>query len=64
MVMIGTIMLLVPGVAIGMAFRDLMYGDILAGSMKTVQAILQAVMIAFGYIMAASLLALIPGGVL
>ena len=63
-IMMGTIMLLVPGVAIGMAFRDLMYGDILAGSMKTVQAILQAVMIAFGYVMAASLLALIPGGVL
>ena len=61
-IMMGTIMLLVPGVSIGMAFRDLMYGDILAGSMKTVQAILQAVMIAFGYIMAASLLAIIPGG--
>ena len=62
-IMMGTIMLLVPGVSIGMAFRDLMYGDILAGSMKTVQAILQAVMIAFGYVMAASLLQLIQGGV-
>ena len=63
-IMMGTIMVLVPGVSIGMAFRDLMYGDILAGSMKTVQAVLQAIMIAFGYVMAASLLAMVPGGII
>ncbi len=50
-IMIGTIMLLVPGVAFGTALRDLLCGDIIAGGLKTVQAILAALMIAFGYIL-------------
>lgn len=51
MIMIGTIMLLVPGVAFGTALRDLLCGDIIAGGLKTVQAILTALMIAFGYLL-------------
>ncbi len=52
MIMIGTIMLQVPGVAFGTALRDLLCGDVLAGTLKTVQAILSALMIAFGYLLA------------
>lgn len=50
-IMIGTIMLLVPGVAFGTALRDLLCGDLIAGGLKTVQAILAALMIAFGYML-------------
>ena len=50
-IMIGTIMLLVPGVAFGTALRDLLCGDLLAGGLKTVQAVLAALMIAFGYLL-------------
>lgn len=51
-IIIGSIMLLVPGLAFGTALRDLLCGDLLAGSLKTVQAILAALMIAFGYMLA------------
>lgn len=50
-IMIGTIMLLVPGVAFGTALRDLLCGDLIAGGLKTVQAVLAALMIAFGYLL-------------
>lgn len=50
-VMIGTIMLLVPGVAFGTALRDLLCGDLIAGGLKTMQAVLAALMIAFGYML-------------
>ena len=50
-IMIGTIMLLVPGVAFGTALRDLLCGDLLAGGLKPVQAVLAALMIAFGYLL-------------
>ena len=50
-IIIGSIMLLVPGLAFGTALRDLLCGDLLAGSLKTVQAILAALMIAFGYML-------------
>ncbi len=49
MVAIGTIMLLVPGLWLGNATRDLLYGDTLAGTVKTVHAAITAIMIAIGY---------------
>jgi len=55
-VIMGAIMLLVPGVAFGTAMRDLLYGDLLAGTLKTLQAILTALMIAFGYMISVELL--------
>ena len=55
-VMIGTIMLLIPGLAFGNAIRDLLCGDILAGILKTVQSCLSAVLIAFGFMLAAILM--------
>ncbi len=48
-VMIGTIMLLIPGASFGYALRDLMFGDTLSGTLKIVQAVLLAAMIAFGF---------------
>ena len=59
MVMIGTIMLLVPGVSFGYALRDLMFGDTLSGTLKIIQAVLLATMIALGY----SLAILLAGGI-
>ena len=57
---IGAIMLLVPGLAFSTAMRDLLSGDLLAGSLKMIQACLCALMIAFGYMAAVSLI----GGIL
>lgn len=59
-IMIGSYMIIVPGVAFGTAVRDLLGGDLLAGTLKTLQACLLALMIAFGY----SLAFLLLGGVL
>ncbi len=51
-IMSGVIMLLVPGMAFGTAMRDLFYGDLIAGALKTIQAVLSTLMIAFGYVLA------------
>ena len=48
-IMIGTIMLMIPGLAVGNALRDLLCGDIIAGTLQLIQALLLAVMIAFGF---------------
>ncbi len=53
---IGTIMLLIPGLAFGNALRDLLCGDILAGILKTVQSCLSAILIAFGFLLATLLM--------
>ena len=60
-IIIGTIMLLVPGLAFGTALRDLLSGDLLSGMLKTLQVCLCALMIAFGYMIAAIVLG---GGVI
>lgn len=49
MINIGTIMTLIPGVYLGNAMRDLLCGDTLSGSLKIVQSVITAVMIAIGY---------------
>ncbi len=54
-VMIGSIMLLVPGLTFGTALRDLLNGDLLAGVLKLLQALLIALMIAFGYMLGISI---------
>lgn len=56
LVMIGTIMLLIPGLAFGNAVRDLLFGDTISGIIQIVQAILLAVMVAFGFAVAIMLL--------
>ena len=52
MIMIATIMLVIPGLAFGNAVRDLLFGDTISGIIQLVQAILLAVMVAFGFIAA------------
>lgn len=47
-IVIGTIMLLVPGVAFTNAVRDLMNGDVLSGTIRTVEGLIIALGIAFG----------------
>lgn len=56
MIMIGTIMLLIPGLAFGNAIRDLLCGDTVAGLLKTVQSCLSAILIACGYALSLFLL--------
>ncbi len=58
LIIIGTIMILIPGLSLGNAMRDLLGGDTLAGTLKIVQAIVIAIMIAIGY----SLAILLVGG--
>lgn len=55
-IIIGAIMLLVPGLAFGTAIKDLLCGDLIAGSLKTLQACLMAIMIAFGYVVGMGIL--------
>ena len=59
-IIIGTLMTLVPGVAITNAMRDVIAGDLLAGTMKGVEALLIALALAAGT--AVALIAM--GGVL
>ena len=62
-IIIGAIMLLVPGMMFGTAMRDLLCGDLIAGTLKILQAIIQTLMIGFGYMLAFALMgnSLIPG---
>ena len=61
-IIIGTIMLEIPGLSFGNALRDLLCGDTLAGTMRLIQAVLQALMIALGYMGALVLLRQQIGG--
>lgn len=49
MIAIGTIMILIPGLALGNSMRDLLSGDTLAGILRAVQSCISAVIIAIGY---------------
>lgn len=51
-IMMGTVMLLIPGLALGNAVRDMLGGDIISGAVRMIQALITAVMIAFGYAIA------------
>lgn len=51
-VMIGGIMLLIPGLAFGASIRELLCGDIIAGSLRMIQALLTAICIAAGFAVA------------
>ncbi len=48
-VMIGGIMLMIPGLAFGASIRELLCGDIIAGTLRMIQALLTAVCIAAGF---------------
>ena len=55
-IIIGSIMLLVPGMMFGTAMRDLLCGDLIAGTLKILQAIIQTLMIGFGYMLSFAML--------
>ena len=55
-IIIGAIMLLVPGMMFGTAMRDLFCGDLIAGTLKILQALIQTLMIGFGYMLSYALL--------
>lgn len=48
-IMIGTIMLLIPGMSIGAAMKDLMSGNLIAGILQLTEAIIIALAIALGF---------------
>lgn len=54
-VIIGTVILLVPGLAFGGALRNLLYGDLLSGTLGVIRALLTAITLALGYIFALSI---------
>jgi len=49
MIMIGTIMLMIPGLALWTSLRDLFGGDMVSGLLRFVQALFTAAIIAAGY---------------
>jgi uncharacterized membrane protein YjjP (DUF1212 family) len=55
-IIIGSIMILVPGIMFGTAMRDLLCGDLIAGTLKILQAIIQTLMIGFGYMLSYAIL--------
>lgn len=59
-IIVGAIMLLVPGVSFGNAMRDLLGGDTLSGTLGIVRSILLAASIAFGLFVATA----VTGGAL
>jgi uncharacterized membrane protein YjjP (DUF1212 family) len=49
MVMIGSIMLLIPGISLMNSLRDMMCGDIITGILRLAEALMMAVAIAAGF---------------
>ena len=55
-ILIGNIMLLIPGIALTNSLRDMISGDIMTGILRFLDAVLVAAAIAAGYILAAQML--------
>ncbi len=55
-IIIGNIMLLIPGIAMTNSIRDIISGDIMAGILRFCEALVVAIAIAAGYILAALLM--------
>ncbi|MCQ2436141.1 MAG: threonine/serine exporter family protein [Clostridia bacterium] len=55
-VMIGTIMLMIPGLALGNSLRDMLCGDVISGALRLIQSLLLAVVIAFGFAVAITIM--------
>ena len=51
-IMIGDIMLLIPGMAVTNAVRDILVGDTISGIMRLIESLLWAVALACGYMAA------------
>ena len=52
MIMIGDIMLLIPGVATTVSIRDVLVGDTISGTLRLIECLLLAVALAYGFVMA------------
>lgn len=61
-IMIGTVMLLIPGAAIGVSMRDMLLGDMISGILRFVHSLLAACAIAAGF--AAAIMIFGSGGAL
>ena len=48
-VMIGGVMMLIPGISIGTSLKDIIYGDVVSGSVRLIQAISASMAIAAGF---------------
>ena len=59
-IMIGTIMLLIPGVALTNSVRDMLGGDVIAGLLRLVESVLLAAAIAAGFAMAMVISGMLP----
>ena len=55
-VMIGCIMILIPGIMLSISFKDLFTGDLLSGIMRFVSSLITAFMIALGFFISIYLL--------
>ena len=56
MIVIGNIMLLIPGIALTNSMRDMVSGDTMAGTLRFIEACIRALAIAGGYFIASLLL--------
>ena len=56
MISIGNIMLLIPGIALTNSLRDMFSGNTISGMMRFLEAIILALVIAFGFALVASML--------
>ena len=56
MISIGNIMLLIPGIALVNSLRDMFSGNTISGMLRFLEAILLALVIAFGFAMVIALL--------
>lgn len=59
-IMIGAIMLLIPGVALTNSVRDMLGGDVIAGLLRLVESVMLAAAIAAGFAMAIMLAGKLP----
>ncbi|MEA4824498.1 MAG: threonine/serine exporter family protein [Clostridiaceae bacterium] len=57
LIAIGNIMLLIPGIALTNAIRDMFSGDLISGLLRLTEALLLAATVAFGFVLAARLFA-------
>ena len=62
MVIVGTIMLEIPGLSMGNAIRDLLCGDLISGLLRFCQSVLCALVMALSYIAALALTNILWGG--
>lgn len=62
MVIVGTIMLEIPGLSMGNAIRDLLCGDLISGLLRFCQSLLCALVMALSYIAALALTNILWGG--